>query len=226
EAAEGAREELVPGAEAREHAVDVDPVRGRPRLFGALLRSGGERVLDRQRVAAEEQRAFRELPGEVGLPGVDLSPQLVLERGEPVDPGLDAEAPEAAAVDDERARPLVVAERLEPRLPPASLADRLVPDGGAADLVAVTEDPRRHLDSVADGALHGVAAAVDLRRHALDLHARRRLHRLREQHDLESFDDLESSNRIPCAAVKLPRSSGVFLHPTSLPRGRLDEDAY
>ena len=26
--------------------------------------------------------------------------------------------------------------------------------------------------------------------------------------------------------MKLPRSSGVFLHPTSLPRGRLDEDAY
>ena len=26
--------------------------------------------------------------------------------------------------------------------------------------------------------------------------------------------------------MKLPRSSGVLLHPTSLPRGRLDEDAY
>ena len=90
----------------------------------------------------------------------------------------------------------------------------------------VTEDPPRHVDPVPHGSLHGVAAAVDLRRHALDLDARRRLLCLREQHDLESFDDLESSNRIPCAAVKLPRSSGVFLHPTSLPRGRLDEDAY
>jgi 4-alpha-glucanotransferase len=36
----------------------------------------------------------------------------------------------------------------------------------------------------------------------------------------------EVQTAYPARAVKLPRSSGVFLHPTSLPRGRLNEDAY
>src|SRR5712672_1336887 len=36
----------------------------------------------------------------------------------------------------------------------------------------------------------------------------------------------EVQTAYPAPAVKLPRSSGVFLHPTSLPRGRLDDDAY
>src|SRR6266566_6363033 len=36
----------------------------------------------------------------------------------------------------------------------------------------------------------------------------------------------EVQTAYPAPAVKLPRSSGVFLHPTSLPRGRLDEHAY
>jgi 4-alpha-glucanotransferase len=36
----------------------------------------------------------------------------------------------------------------------------------------------------------------------------------------------EVQTAYPAPAVKLPRSSGVFLHPTSLPRGRLNDDAY
>src|SRR6476661_3332933 len=36
----------------------------------------------------------------------------------------------------------------------------------------------------------------------------------------------EVQTAYPARAVKLPRSSGVFLHPTSLPQGRLNDDAY
>src|SRR6266404_1525923 len=37
---------------------------------------------------------------------------------------------------------------------------------------------------------------------------------------------LDGQTAYPAPAVKLTRSSGVFLHPTSLPRGRLDDAAY
>src|SRR5258706_12080876 len=42
------------------------------------------------------------------------------------------------------------------------------------------------------------------------------------------FDDTRTSNHVRCtlAAVKLQRSAGILLHPTSLPGGRLDEEAY
>lgn len=44
---------------------------------------------------------------------------------------------------------------------------------------------------------------------------------------LGSFDDTRNSNRASTlAAVQLARSAGVFLHPTSLPNGRLDDEAY
>ena len=110
ETAPRAREELVPGAEARELAVDVDlvasastsPRSGRPRR--------GERLLDGQRLAPEQDRALRELARQVLLARLDLALDLVLLRRDAVDPRLDAELPAAAGVGDERAGPAVVAD--------------------------------------------------------------------------------------------------------------------
>jgi 4-alpha-glucanotransferase len=44
---------------------------------------------------------------------------------------------------------------------------------------------------------------------------------------VNGFEDTRSSNRkVGSDIVKLPRSAGVFLHPTSLPEGNLGDDAY
>ena len=76
---------------------------------------------------------------------------------------------------------------------------------------------------VADGPFDRVAAAIDLRRHALDLDACRRIVRLRKGHSVNRFSSGSDVNE---ADVQLQRSSGILLHPTSLPSGRLDADAY
>ena len=182
EAAPRAREELVPGAEARELAVDVDAVHLRRRLAGAVARRRGERLVEREAVLAEQHRALRQLAREVLLPRGDLAPELVLERGDAVDPRLDPELPDAGTVDRERAAPLVVAQRLQRSLAPARRAGRLRPHRSAEHVVAVAEDPRRHLDPVADRPLDRIPPAVDLRLDPLDLDPRRRLARLRKSH--------------------------------------------
>ena len=148
--------------------------------------------LDRQLLVAEQHRALRQLAREVGLARRDLAPQLLLERGDAVDPRLDPEAPEPGPVDLERAGPEVVAERLERRLAPARRVRALVANRRAERLVPVAEDPRGHLDLVAGGALDRIAAAVDLRRHLLDLDSRGR--RLRDRH-APSLTDEEGSKR-------------------------------
>src|SRR5207253_3930609 len=112
---------------------------------------------------AEQHRTFRQLAAHVLLARADLAPELVLERGDAVDPRLDPIAPRPAAVDGERARPFVVAERLERRLLPARRAGRLVPDRRAEHLVSVPEDRRGHVDTVADRALDRIPPRVDLR---------------------------------------------------------------
>src|SRR5439155_1716283 len=119
EAAPGAREELVPGAEAREHTVDLDAVRRRPRLLVPVLLRGRERVVHRELQHAEQLRALGELAGQVLLARLDLAPQLVLKRADAVDPRLDPEAPASATARVESAGPAAVAERLEPLLLPA-----------------------------------------------------------------------------------------------------------
>src|SRR5438477_206101 len=65
EAAPRAREELVPRPEARELAVDVDLERRRSRLTVTVDGLDREPLRDRQRLASEEDRPFRELAGEV-----------------------------------------------------------------------------------------------------------------------------------------------------------------
>src|SRR5439155_11203517 len=182
EAAPGTWKELVPRAEARKHAVDVDLERLRPRLPRAVARLLREHLVGRDALDAEEHGALGELAAQVGLAGVDLAADLLLVGRDAVDPGLDAVEPAPGVVDDERPRPLVVAERLQGRLLPPGRARRLVPDRGPERLVAVPEDDRRHLDAVALDAFDRIAAAVDLRCDPLDLDARRGFARLGKWH--------------------------------------------
>ena len=182
EAAPRAREELVPGAEARQLPVDVDAVCGRRRRVGAVAGRSGERLLEREGVPPQQHRALRQLAGQILLSRVHLAAQLLLERGDAVDPGVDAELPAARAVDLEGAAPLVVDERRQRGLAPPRRARRLRPDGRAEHVVAVAEDPRRHLDPVADRPLHRIPPAVDLRLDPLDLDPRRGLALLRKRH--------------------------------------------
>src|SRR5205823_6480976 len=119
EAAPRAREELVPGAEARQLVVDLELERRRPRPLEARLRLGREAFLDGQALAAQQQRALGQLGREIGLPGVDLAPQLPLERGDRVDPRLDPVAPGPAGVRREGRGEAVVAELLQGHVAPA-----------------------------------------------------------------------------------------------------------
>ncbi len=179
EAAPRAREELVPRAERRELAIDVHLERLGPGLLAPVARLGGQRLRERERVAAEEHGPLRELGGEVVLAGVVLPLHLSPVRRDAVDPRLDPEAPTTGGVDLEASCKTVVPDRLEPGLPPARRTGRLEPNGRAEDLVAVAHDRRPHLDAVADDALGRKATAVDLRLHRLDEDAARRIGRIR-----------------------------------------------
>ena len=85
----------------------------------------------------------------------------------------------------------------------------------------VLEDVRRDLDPVALRALDRIAAAVDLRLDVLDLDAGRGLLGRWEGTVRRLSARRESVNR-----MELPRSSGIVLHPTSLPGGTLGAEAY
>src|ERR1700746_3799520 len=80
EAAPGTREELVPGAEAGEDAVDVHVVARRPGLLRAGAGGGGERRLDGQLLVADQHGSLRQLTGEVRLGRRDLAAPLVPAR--------------------------------------------------------------------------------------------------------------------------------------------------
>src|SRR5439155_11700696 len=135
-------EELVPGAEAREDPVDVHAEWIRRDLAVALARLGRESLLDRQRVAAEQRGALRELAGEILLPRLDLAAELVLPRREPVGPGRDGVEPAAGTVDGERSGPAVVPERLQRLLAPTAVARAAHAHGTREHVVAVLEDGR------------------------------------------------------------------------------------
>jgi 4-alpha-glucanotransferase len=85
--------------------------------------------------------------------------------------------------------------------------------------VAVPEDRRGHLDRVADAALDGPAPAVEHRPDILDLDPRRRIISLRKGHRPTSVP-------VDRAAIRQSRSAGILLHPTSLPSGKLGDDAF
>src|SRR5206468_3651765 len=88
-------------------------------------------------------------------------------------------------------------------------------------VVAVLEDGRVDVDAVADGALDGVAAAVDDRLDRLDLDPGRWLRGLRKGHPGNNSQWSARPKR-----MNLTRASGILLHPTSLPNGILDDEAY
>src|SRR5262249_61974149 len=95
EAAERAREELVPGAEAPDQAVDVELERvgaHDPVLVGL---GRGETLLDRQLLHPEDCLALGELAREVLVPGLDLAAALVPPGRRTGAPPLHAELPPA-----------------------------------------------------------------------------------------------------------------------------------
>jgi len=175
EPAPRAREELVPRAEPRALPVDVELERlGERRDAGAVAALELEPLLDRQLLAAEEDRALGELAGEVLLPRLDLAAEFTDPRRFPVDPRLDRVLPPAAGVGLERARPAVVPERTHRGVAPAPLFRRAVAQRRHEHVVSVAEDRGPDVDRVADRPLRRVAAAVDDRPHVLDLDPRRR----------------------------------------------------
>ena len=153
EAAERAREQLVPRPEARQLAVDVDVEQRRHDLAVAVARLGGEPLFDRRDRPAEQHRPFRELTGEVLLPCRRLAPQLVLPGRDPVGPGGDSELPAPWPVDGERAAEAVVAEVRERHLAQRASPRRAARASRAERVVAVLEDGRVDVDPIPDRAL-------------------------------------------------------------------------
>ena len=127
----------------------------------------------------------------------------------PVDPRLDLELPAADRIHGERPGEAIVPEKAQRLLAPAR-PSAPVPDDGAERVVAVADDRRGDGDAVADAGLGRPAAAVHLRRDVGD-------------HDARSG---HARHTVNSPAVRLERSLGVQLHPTSLPGGRLGPDAY
>src|SRR5581483_1842899 len=208
-AAPRAREELVPGAEACKLAVDVDVVYLRRGCSGAVSRRRSERLLHSHRGPAEQRRALCELAAQVVLPALDLAAQLVLEARDAIGPRLDAERPGTGPVDRERARPVIVAARLERGLLPPRGAGRPIADRRAHDVVPVAEDARGDVDALARDALHGITPAVDLRLDLENLDARRWIVRLRQWHVAGSLPDAGGSSRGPRSFVRNPAASDV-----------------
>ena len=174
EAAERAREELVPGAEARELAVDLDGVELAPRRVVPIRGGRGERGLDVELRDPEQLLALGQLAAQVLLAGLDLAPQLVAPGRGAVAPRLDEVLPAAAAGDGERAGEDVVAGRLERRRLEAALAGLAVEDAGAEDVVPVAEHARGDVDALAHRPFDGEAAAVELGPNGLDTNPRQR----------------------------------------------------
>ena len=84
EAAERARKELIPGAEAGALAVDDQLERrgsSSPRALLGRLARGVERLLDRERAHTEQHRPLGELARELDLAGVPLSLELLAPGG-------------------------------------------------------------------------------------------------------------------------------------------------
>ena len=128
---------------------------------------------------------------------------------------MTRERPTPRRVDRERAAPAVVSERLERRLAPAARPGRPVADRGAEHVVAVAKDRRRDDDVLTDDALDGIAAAVDLRLDVAD----------QDRPAAGLCAQVALGVRLS-QVVRLKRASGILLHPTSLPDGRLGEEAY
>ena len=157
EAAPRAREELVPGAEPGELAVDVDTEHGA--LDGARGASGPRAPAPRARHSStppspNSARPPRARRARSAWPAGDLAVVLVEPARVGIDPCLDAELPGAEGVRRDRRLEVVVSLRLERRLAPAA---RSRPAGsgrrpracrarrGRSSRVTVTVSPRHAL---------------------------------------------------------------------------------
>ena len=86
----------------------------------AVARVDSEALLGGERLAPEEDGAFRELACEVRLAGVHLAPKLVLPGRDAVGPRGDRELPAPGAVDGEPTAAAIVSERPERHLAPTA----------------------------------------------------------------------------------------------------------
>ena len=108
-------------------------------------------------------------------------------------------------------------DRPHRRLDPAAAAGPAVAHDRAQDLVAVAEDVGGDAHGVADHALGGIAPGVDRGRRVLDDDARRVALGVGYRH----WAGVSTGTAAKRLVIDLPFSSGVQLHPTSLPDGRL-----
>ena len=170
EAAPGAREELVPGAEASDLTVAVDPERAHELRQPRGGRPPSRRARSRRRAGA---------PSRAAAPSCELARRGRPARPRPcdaarrgttraVDPRLDGELPAAEPVTwnrpTKRSFPCAsIGASCQSAEPGARYRTR------AEHVVAVAEDRRPDLDLVADRPLDRVAAAVDLGPDVLDL---------------------------------------------------------
>ena len=211
EAAPRAREQLVPGAEPRPLALDVEAAA--PALFAAPCRVavGEPGAAARHSSTVPSPKSARpsdSSPPRSACPAATLrscsSSQLAY--GSTHAWMRSSQGPSASGV---IARlEAVVALRLERRLPPAARPDRPEPDDAPERLVPVPEDRRRDRDRVSEARLDGKAAAVDLRPHVLDLDPWRRHPRQGKQSGdvAHPFRSASTSIRPRCrAAVSAPR---------------------
>src|SRR5215208_2261398 len=216
EAAERPGEQLVPGAEAGERHIGVDAeLDVELHLVVPVVALRRKELLERH-VAGEQGTALRELTLEFGLAALDLPRHLVLPRRDPVDPRGDRVRPAAGLVEGERAAPLIVAERLERRLAPATRARASLPNRPTQHVVPRAEDRRVHDELVADDSLDREAPAVHLRLDVLDLDAGRRgFARARHGHETFAPDETEtrqwSAPASDVAAWRPARRRGVRL---------------
>ncbi len=177
EAAPGAREQLVPAAESRALAVDVELERlgQRDRVLAVLRPQRGRRGPPLVGVAlAEERSALGELARQLDLPARELAVVLVDPGRVRVGPGLDRELPPAEVGDVDVALPAIVAECHQLTLQPAARPGAPVAHDGPQLVVAVPEDRRRDEHTLAERRLRGIAPAVHLRVDVLDLDSGRR----------------------------------------------------
>ena len=197
QATPGAREQLVPRAEAGELAIDLEHHRAErgganPGLlsFGDRVESlvhqrrligGAQRLLDRRPIAGagrlrgdlpEQDDAFGELAAEVLLARLELPRELVAPGPEAIGPSDDLELPAPGPVRDERASPadaaLLSVDRAQLDLVPGLAQHRPVADHGPHEVVAVPKDVGGYLHRVVDAALGRIPTDVHRRFRVLD----------------------------------------------------------
>ena len=169
-----AREELVPGAEARELAVDVDGKRRRDDLAVPVPgRSAASPSSTRRRRRRPSSTApSDELAGEILLAGLDLAAaarpaRSRCDRSTPRPRTASGPGGRRRTAPPQRSLPSGC-ERL---FAPARVARRRARARAAERVVPVLEDGRVDLDPIAHRALDGVPSAVDHRLDRLDLDA-------------------------------------------------------